>query len=110
QDRPRTRRGVRLVYRMLRLMPTTIGNVGVIPGHTWFGGSEPQGPLGPDCNGRTWYANFSLRHSGPNDTGSYVVAWNGGVPAIVGTPNIILGPLTTGRGTMFLNPVDNKLY
>lgn len=84
-------------------MPTGFGNISPPPGHNWFGGTEPSGPFGPDCNGVTWYSNFAL---GPND-GSYVVGFSGSITG--GPPSQSYGPLTSGRGTLTFNPITRNL-
>ena len=86
-------------------MPSSMGNLGTPPGVNWFGGTQPEGPFGPDCNGVTWFQNFALGNN--NTTGPYIVGFTG---PITGPPAFSFGPLTDGRGTLTYNPVDKKLY
>ncbi len=87
-------------------MPVAMGNLAPPPGFAWFGGTEPNGPFGPDCNGVTWFQNFALP-TGGGDAGPFVVGYTG---AITSSPSTVIGNLTDGRGTLTFNPVDKKLY
>ena len=85
-------------------MATDQGQVNIGIGDT-FGGSSPSPPFGPDCNGITWLYFFVL--NGASGTGSYVYGWPGSPTA--GPPSFTLGPLSTGRGMLGLNPVTKVL-
>lgn len=84
-------------------MPTNLGNLTPPPGLQFFGGTQPEGPFGPDCNGKYWFQQFMLG----DDGGAYVL----GYTSLIGSgPSNVFGPLSDGRGTITYNPVDKKLY
>lgn len=70
-----------------------------------FGGVQPSGPFGPDCNGRTFISVLGCQAGDCDNTfGQYVLIYQGGVP------DVGLGPFTDGRGLLTFNPADQMLY
>lgn len=70
-----------------------------------FGGVQPSGPFGPDCQGRTFLSVLGCQSGNCDDTfGQYVLIYTNGVP------DVGLGPFTDGRGLLTFNPADQKLY
>lgn len=71
-----------------------------------FGGAEPSGPYGPDCNGKTWIGVQGRHSAGPDDFGYWVFSWTGNVESATPVDEILID---SSRGTLTLNPSTNQL-
>lgn len=73
-----------------------------------FGGVQPAGYFGPDCNGRVFVAVTGCQTGDCGGTfGQYVLIYDG---ITTGCPVTGLGPYTDGRGMLTYNPTDKRLY
>lgn len=97
-------------------MPTYLGNTCLnapnLDGNfDPFGGAEPSGPFGPDCNGRTFMSALGCQSGDCDNTfGQYVFLWDNGGAGVSGCPTLGFGPFTAGRGMLTFNPADKRLY